>query len=285
MAMDPPPPPAKKRRPMVPVFANGSNGSTSGVTPSRSDEEESKATLQTGSPAPVATNGRTNGAVAAAVPSTEARKKPELAAGAAGHSEDLPTKVGQAEPDQRPHAPVAAQQEAPPAHQSPAATPPVTGVERQAQRKVSRPATEQLPPAAVYGFDGGMKAESRGKAIALRLEPLKSGLPEYEKVLGEQKQTVSIGCNRGKVDVAVRDEAVSKKHVSLSIVGIHGELALSVMDHSTNGSFLNGHRLPEKNKRYRIRNGDKLTLKAPDIEEDYGWKVDFGNTVAYFTRA
>eukprot|EP00913_Durusdinium_trenchii_P022069 g20739.t1 len=43
-----------------------------GVTPSRSDEEESKATLQTGSPAPVATNGRTNGAVAAAVPSTEA---------------------------------------------------------------------------------------------------------------------------------------------------------------------------------------------------------------------
>jgi len=157
------------------------------------------------------------------------------------------------------------------------------------RKKVTSPGqrapAEQLPPAAVYGFDGGLKAESRGKAIALRLEPLKAGLPEYEKVLGEQKQTVSIGSNRGKVDVAVRDEAVSKKHLSLSIVGIHGELALCIVDHSTNGSFLNGHRLPEKNKRYRIRNGDKLTLKAPDIEEDCGWKVDFGNTVAYFTRA
>ncbi|CAJ1355246.1 unnamed protein product [Effrenium voratum] len=56
-------------------------------------------------------------------------------------------------------------------------------------------------------------------------------------------------------------------------------------DHSTNGSFLNGNRLPDKNKRYRIRSGDKLTLKSPDIEPDYGWKVDFGNTVAYFSRA
>ncbi|CAE7823088.1 unnamed protein product, partial [Symbiodinium sp. KB8] len=53
---------------------------------------------------------------------------------------------------------------------------------------------------------------------------------------------------------------------------IHGELALSVLDHSTNGSFLNGQRLPAKDKKYRIRNGDKLTLKASDIEEDYGWK-------------
>ncbi|CAJ1449395.1 unnamed protein product, partial [Effrenium voratum] len=152
------------------------------------------------------------------------------------------------------------------------------------EKKASR-SVEQLPPASVYGFDGGLKEESRGKAIALRLEPLKEGLPEYEKVLGEQKQAVSIGTNRGKVDVAVRDEAVSKKHLSLSLVGIKGELALCVLDHSTNGSFLNGNRLPDKNKRYRIRSGDKLTLKSPDIEPDYGWKVDFGNTVAYFSRA
>ncbi|CAE6941990.1 unnamed protein product, partial [Symbiodinium sp. CCMP2592] len=125
------------------------------------------------------------------------------------------------------------------------------------------PATAtELPGASVYGFESGLTSESRGKAIALRLEPLKPGLPEYEKVLGEQKQTVLIGSNRGKVDVFVRDECISKKHTSLSLVGIHGELALSVLDHSTNGSFLNGQRLPAKDKKYRIRNGDKLTLKA-----------------------
>eukprot|EP00933_Yihiella_yeosuensis_P080498 TRINITY_DN93933_c0_g1_i1.p1 TRINITY_DN93933_c0_g1~~TRINITY_DN93933_c0_g1_i1.p1 ORF type:complete len:342 (+),score=94.53 TRINITY_DN93933_c0_g1_i1:46-1026(+) len=140
-------------------------------------------------------------------------------------------------------------------------------------------------PAIVYGFEEGNKlAETMGKAICLRLEPLKPELPEFEKVLGESKQSVTIGSNRGKVDVLVRDEAVSKRHVSLQLIGIKNDLALCVVDHSTNGSYLNGQRIPTKDKKFRIRNGDKLTVKSPSLDADFGWKVDFGNTVAFFSR-
>lgn len=274
MAMDPPPLPAKKRRPQPPVF-NGSNGkSTEPKEVKTPDPVEADATTD-----PPAKRLKTE----ETVEKTGAPQEPPKVKEAA----ERPAQNGNGS-HKVPPSPPAAPQESPAAQPSqamPVPAPVPVPRKKVAAQKDSQRAAEQLPAGPVYGFGGGFKAESRGKAIALRLEPLKPGLPEYEKVLGEQKQTVSIGSNRGKVDVAVRDEAVSKKHLSLSIVGIHGDLALSVVDHSTNGSFLNGHRLPEKNKRYRIRNGDKLTLKAPDIEEDCGWKVDFGNTVAYFTRA
>ncbi|CAJ1378238.1 unnamed protein product [Effrenium voratum] len=267
MAMDPPP--AKKRRPMVPLFgapgaepSNGqaSNGSKDAVGEAQSDKavEAEPAKVEAPAEAPKASTPEEK----SAPPEKPALPKEEpvlLASAKAQEPSTADAKVAKE----------AANGSFPP---------------KVREKKASR-SVEQLPPASVYGFDGGLKEESRGKAIALRLEPLKEGLPEYEKVLGEQKQAVSIGTNRGKVDVAVRDEAVSKKHLSLSLVGIKGELALCVLDHSTNGSFLNGNRLPDKNKRYRIRSGDKLTLKSPDIEPDYGWKVDFGNTVAYFSRA
>lgn len=135
----------------------------------------------------------------------------------------------------------------------------------------------------VYGLDSN-KTSGAGKAIALRLEPLKPGLPEYEKVLGENKQTVLIGSQRGVVDVLCTNEAVSKKHTSLALVGVHGELALSIMDTSTNGTYVNGKRLEAKKKRYRIRSGDLLQLVDPSIDAELGWKVDFGNTVAFFSR-
>lgn len=136
----------------------------------------------------------------------------------------------------------------------------------------------------VYGFDLGKVERISKRAIVLRLEPLKPGLPEFERVLSEERQSMTIGSMRGKVDLLVSDEAVSKKHATLSIVGIKGELALSVMDYSTNGTFVNGERLPEKQKRYRIRSGDKLTVKNKSLDEDFGWKCDFGNTVSFFSR-
>jgi len=137
----------------------------------------------------------------------------------------------------------------------------------------------------VYGFLGGKLEETRGKAIALRLEPLKAGLPEFERVLGESRQSVTIGSQRGVSDVVVRDETVSKRHTVLALVAINGELALGIVDHSTNGTFVNGQRLPSKTKRFRMRNGDTLQIKDPSVDEGFGWKVDFGNTVSFFTRA
>jgi len=134
----------------------------------------------------------------------------------------------------------------------------------------------------VYGFDSAASSGA-GKAIALRLEPLKPGIPEYEKILGENKQSVLIGSLRGMVDVLVTEEVVSKKHVTLSLVGVHNELALCIVDTSTNGTYINGKRI-EKKKRFRLRSGDKLQLMDPSIDDEIGWKVDFGNTVAFFSR-
>lgn len=141
--------------------------------------------------------------------------------------------------------------------------------------------------AGVYGFESGT-LQARGasrKAIALRLEPLKQGLPDFERVLSEDRQSVTIGTKRGTCDLVIVDEAVSKKHCVLALIGIHGELALSVVDYSTNGTFVNGSRLPTKGKRFRIRSGDRLQVKDVTLEEDFGWTCDFGNTIAFFTRS
>merc|ERR1712014_89352 len=97
----------------------------------------------------------------------------------------------------------------------------------------------------------------------------------FEKVLGKSRQSITIGSQRNGVDVVVRDEVVSKKHTVLEIVAIGSELALAVVDYSTNGTFVNGERLHTKRKRYRIHSGDSLLLKAPGIDEEFGWKVDF----------
>lgn len=116
------------------------------------------------------------------------------------------------------------------------------------------------------------------------MEPLKPGLPEYEKVLGEARQLVTIGSARGKVDICVHNDATSKRHAVLALVGIQNELALAVSDHSTNGTWVNDQRVPAKDKRFRIRTGDRLLVKDPGVEPDVGWKVDIGNAVAFFSR-
>lgn len=140
--------------------------------------------------------------------------------------------------------------------------------------------------AGVYGFAGAAPKVAQGasKAIVLRLEPLKPGLPEFERVLGEHKQNIVIGSQRRVADVIVGDEAISKRHAVIELIGIKGELGLSISDHSTNGTFVNKARLQPKNKRFRIRSGDVLHLMDPSIDDEFGWKVDFGNTVAYFSR-
>jgi len=132
----------------------------------------------------------------------------------------------------------------------------------------------------------GLQArEGTRKAIALRLEPLRDGLPAFERVLTEGNQNVVIGSNRKLCDLAVVDEAVSKKHCMLGLIGVHGELAMSITDTSTNGTYINGKRVQTKGKRFRIRSGDTLQVKDARLEEDFGWKIDFGNTVSFFERA
>merc|ERR1712129_170982 len=108
---------------------------------------------------------------------------------------------------------------------------------------------------------------------------------EFERVLSESNPMVTLGSNRKTCDLIAMDEAVSKKHCILTLIGVHGELAMGIIDHSTNGTYVNGKRIAVKGKRYRIRSGDTILVKNPGLEEDFGWKCDFGNTVSFFQRA
>lgn len=137
----------------------------------------------------------------------------------------------------------------------------------------------------VYGFaeERSSKGEQK-RALALRLEPLSKRLPEFERVLSEGHQDVTVGAHRGLADVVVLDDGVSKRHCALALVAIKHDLALSVTDFSTNGTWVNGERLLVKGKRFRVHNGDRLCLKDPSLDDDFGWKVDFGVTTAFFTR-
>jgi len=154
--------------------------------------------------------------------------------------------------------------------------------------ETSRKAVDGPSSRRVYGFDGATLEDSKSggkKAISLRLEPLKPGLPAFERVLNEDRQSVTIGSKRGLADLVVVDEAVSKRHCVIALIGVRGELALSIVDHSTNGTFVNGKRVQTKGKRFRIRSGDRIEVKDASLEEGVGWKCDFGNTVSFFTRS
>jgi len=249
-------PPLKKQRPQVPGFFDTAVGHRDKTL--AEEERRRKAGLPPLDPSRLPSAARAPNAVAASI-----------AAGATPRAPDVITGAQTSSPPAG--APAASASSAPP--------PPVPAAEELLQ-------AQHIGKAGVYGFIQPTVVDTQrpGKAIALRLEPLKPGLPEFEKVLGEHKQSVVIGSQRGVADVVVVDEIVSKKHIILSLIGVHGELALSIADYSTNGTWMNGERLREKKKKYRVRSGDKILVMDPTLDDEFGWKVDFGNTVAYFSR-
>mmetsp|Transcript_32897 Transcript_32897/g.70800 ORF Transcript_32897/g.70800 Transcript_32897/m.70800 type:complete len:304 (+) Transcript_32897:628-1539(+) len=155
-----------------------------------------------------------------------------------------------------------------------------------AEKKSGQEAPSRKPPAEVYGFGTNLKQDNTlaKKAIALRLEPLKGGIPSFERVLSEDNQNVVIGSRRGAVDIVVSDEAVSKRHCEFSLIGVQNQLALAITDYSTNGTWVNGNKVSSKGKKYRIRTGDRVQIKCSTLEDDFGWTLDFGSTVSFFSR-
>lgn len=287
----------KRRRPDVPLFSDASLGGQAARRAAAEEVRCEKAGLPPGAavvgstmprPTPRAPDviGDTTGIPV--VPAEPSRAAPSRAAPAAVAPSGVPTHAatpaasGPSPPATPASAPAPPQQKPPPPPGAPAAAAAAAAV-------AGRPRPPVLEaggaPGAVYGFEDGRLAETKGKAIVLRLEPLKPGLPSFEKVLSESRQIITIGSGRGTADVLVREEGVSKKHVSLVLISIHGELGLAIVDSSTNGTFVNGKRLPAKQKRFRIRSGDTVLIKDPGLDDEFGWKLDFGNTVVFFARA
>eukprot|EP00929_Paragymnodinium_shiwhaense_P112749 TRINITY_DN81010_c0_g1_i1.p1 TRINITY_DN81010_c0_g1~~TRINITY_DN81010_c0_g1_i1.p1 ORF type:complete len:408 (-),score=134.62 TRINITY_DN81010_c0_g1_i1:57-1280(-) len=273
--MAPPPPiPLKKAVPGATSASPASNGVSRSAAPGGATSSRAAAGLAADESAKkAAASSESSAGAAAASAETGGGGKPVAGSSPAAASSSAATTA-----------------DAPPASSSAAATAAAAG---DAAGKEEPPAIPQLGkapklslPHNVYGFNELLKGDLGlgKKAIALRLEPMSASLPTFERVLSQERQNVVIGTNRKVVDITVNDEAVSKKHCTLALIGLKGELALCIIDSSTNGVWLNGERLPEKQKRYRVRSGDKLTLKGPSLDADFGWVCDFGNTTAYFSR-
>jgi len=117
--------------------------------------------------------------------------------------------------------------------------------------------------------EGGEKNEA---SIRLRLTPM-SNLKAFELALTGAKRTVKVG-KGAENDIVVPDALVSRKHCVLSFERHSG--SLYVYDHSTNGTFLNGKRLPgKKSGKVILMHGDELLLKNPEHGDgEFGYIVN-----------
>lgn len=114
--------------------------------------------------------------------------------------------------------------------------------------------------------------EKTGASIRLRLTPM-NNLRAFEVALTGTKRTVKVG-KGSENDIVVPDALVSRKHCVLSFERHSG--SLYVYDHSTNGTFLNGKRLPGRRLgKVILMHGDELLLKNPDHGDgEFGYIVN-----------
>jgi len=105
-----------------------------------------------------------------------------------------------------------------------------------------------------------------------RLSPMNSLRP-VEKVLNNSSPILSIGKDKGN-DVTIQDPVISRQHCILELDPERG--AVYALDTSTNGTFLNGIRLPSKTVgKVLLSHGDELLFKDPTHgEQEFGYIVN-----------
>lgn len=109
------------------------------------------------------------------------------------------------------------------------------------------------------------------ESLILRLSPMNTLRPA-EKVLN-MGQTLSIGKDKAN-DLVIPDAVVSRQHCVLELDAERG--AVYIVDCSTNGTYLNGRRLPSKQSgKVIISHGDEILLKDPSSgDSEYGYIVN-----------
>lgn len=112
----------------------------------------------------------------------------------------------------------------------------------------------------------------RAESVLCRLSPMNT-LRAVHKTLSPSQKLLSIGKDKGN-DSVIRHSIVSRQHVVLELDPDRG--AVYVLDCSTNGTFLNGTRLPAKQGgKVLLSHGDELLLKDPSSgEQDFGYIVN-----------
>mmetsp|Transcript_52045 Transcript_52045/g.161116 ORF Transcript_52045/g.161116 Transcript_52045/m.161116 type:complete len:350 (-) Transcript_52045:63-1112(-) len=102
-----------------------------------------------------------------------------------------------------------------------------------------------------------------------RLSPMNTLRPA-EKLLSNAQPLLSIGKDKGN-DVVIQDPIISRQHCILELDPERG--AIYAIDCSTNGTFLNGIRLPSKTVgKVLLSHGDELLFKDPSSGElEFGY--------------
>jgi len=110
------------------------------------------------------------------------------------------------------------------------------------------------------------------ESVICRLSPMNTLRP-LEKTLNASSPILSIGKDKQN-DLVIVDQTVSRQHCILELDPERG--AVYALDCSTNGTFLNGHRLPSKQVgKVLLSHGDELLLKDPGSGDgEYGYIVN-----------
>lgn len=118
------------------------------------------------------------------------------------------------------------------------------------------------------------------ESVSVRLSPMSERLPTFERVLKIAGPQITIGKEKECNDCCVRDALVSRRHCTLELDIERG--AIYAIDLSTNGTFLNGTKLPAKGGgKVLLSHGDELVLKTPDQDpsREFGWIVSISEMV------
>merc|ERR1712007_234795 len=98
-------------------------------------------------------------------------------------------------------------------------------------------------------------------------------LKNVQKTMSPSQPILTIGKDKSN-DVVIADALISRQHCILEFDEDRG--ALYVLDCSTNGTFLNGLRLPSKTVgKVLLSHGDELLFKDPASgEQEFGYIVN-----------
>lgn len=110
------------------------------------------------------------------------------------------------------------------------------------------------------------------ESAVCRLSPMNT-LPPGQKTLSQTQPILSIGKDKAN-DVVIPAQIVSRQHCVLELDVERG--AVYVIDCSTNGTYLNGLRLPPKSTgKVLLSHGDELLLQDPgNGDQEFGYVVN-----------
>merc|ERR1712224_460568 len=96
-----------------------------------------------------------------------------------------------------------------------------------------------------------------------RFSPMHEALKDFTINLTAKKPSMTIGTDRGN-DLVVQGQQVSRQHAIVEFMVDRG--SVYVVDSSTNGTILNGKRLPPKaSAKVVLWHGDELLLQDPAV--------------------